>query len=325
VVSSSERVSIVFPHHVQDLAETTAFAALVRDGAADRLWLGQSLAVESHHALAALAGAGYRIPVGLSVALMALRHPFDAAAQARSLATLTGHAPVIGYGAAEPAFVAGLYGAPYARPASAVEEYVGVIRALLSGGPVDHRGPLFRVDRLALPGMEDVPRAEIGAGVLRPGMARAAGRAADAAISWMTPPGYVRDVLIPALQAGADTAGRPRPRVVTIVHAAVARPGRSPLVLAQRGARNHLRIHHYADMLRRAGLDVDTSDPVSAARELVEEGVFLYGKPGDLAAQIRHCFAAGIDEVVLNPVAVCQVHGFEAAVADLRDILAEFA
>ncbi|MEU9336324.1 LLM class flavin-dependent oxidoreductase [Streptomyces sp. NPDC048290] len=330
VLHGGEHISVLFPWMVRGLGELTTVADLVRDGTAHRLWLGQSLTVESHHALAYLAGAGYRIPVGLSVALMALRHPFDAAAQARSLAILTGHPPVIGYGAAEPEFAAALHGARYARPASAVAEYISVLRRLLDGDALQHRGPLFTADQVNLPPvMEELlpdPVAEVGAGVLRPGMARAAGRTADVAISWLTPPDYVRDVLIPALSAGAEAAGRTdRPRVVTVVHAAVARQGRSPLILAQLGAGNHLRVPHYADMLRRAGLDVDVSDPVCAARELVEEGVFLYGKPGDVAAGIRRHFAAGIDEVVVNPLAVAQVHGLDAALADLREILAEFA
>jgi alkanesulfonate monooxygenase SsuD/methylene tetrahydromethanopterin reductase-like flavin-dependent oxidoreductase (luciferase family) len=354
-MSDGTRISVLFPHHVQDLGELTGMAKLVRAGAARRLWLGQSLTVESNQALAYLAGAGFRIPVGLSVALTALRHPYDAAAQARSLALLTGHPPVVGYGAGEPLFVGALHGAPYDRPASAVAEYVGVMRALLKGGPVTHEGRTFRLGGAALPALRSVPAgrntspapdpagdrdartgageqlaevgagtplAEVGAGVLRPGMARAAGRSADVAISWLTPPSYVQEVLVPALEEGARAAGRPRPRLVTVVHAAVARPGRSPLPLAQRGTDKHLRVHHYADMLRRAGLDVDVSDPVSGARELVEAGVFLYGKPGDLAREFERYFEAGADEVVINPLAVAQMYGFPAALTDLTEILA---
>ncbi|WDN57294.1 LLM class flavin-dependent oxidoreductase [Streptomyces clavuligerus] len=313
------RVSVLFPHQIHDLTELTALAALVRDGAADRLWLGQSLAVESHHALAWLAGAGYRVPVGLSVALTALRHPYDAAAQARSLALLTGHAPVIGYGAGRPGFVRALHGHPYERPAAAVAEYLGAVRALLHGDPAAHRPELFPLGA-DLPAAPAAPLPELAAGVLRPGMAKAAARTADTAVGWMTPAPYVRDVLIPALDEGARTACRPRPRMVTVTHAAVARRGRSPLILAQRGAAAHLAAPHYAAMLRRAGLAVDASDPVAGARELVEEGVFLYGDPAELADRIRDCFAAGVDEVVLNPAGTAWTHGFAAALDDLRDI-----
>ncbi|MFI1890596.1 hypothetical protein [Streptomyces jumonjinensis] len=136
------------------------------------------------------------------------------------------------------------------------------MRSLLHGGPPGPAGPLFPLGAALPPAAAPTP--EIAAGVLRPGMARAAGRTADTAVS-------------------------------------------------------------YAAMLRLAGLDIDVSDPVSGARELVEEGVFLYGGPEELAARIRHCFASGIDEVVLNTSGVTQVHGFGEAVADLRDILAELS
>ncbi|MDP9681845.1 MULTISPECIES: hypothetical protein [Streptomyces] len=69
-----------------------------------------------------------------------------------------------------------------------------------------------------------------------------------------------------------------------MVHAALGRDGRNALLLAQLETGEHLRGHHYSDMLRRAGLDVHVSDPVGSARELVEERVSLYGKPGDVAA-----------------------------------------
>ncbi|MER6841096.1 LLM class flavin-dependent oxidoreductase [Streptomyces platensis] len=56
------------------------------------------------------------------------------------------------------------------------------------------------------------PKVDIGLGVLRPGMARLAGHIADVAITWLTPAAYLRDTVIPALRAGAESAGRPVPR-----------------------------------------------------------------------------------------------------------------
>lgn len=320
---SERHVSVLFPRQVTDPEELRPFADLVREGAAHRLWFGQSIGVESHHAPAWLAGAGYRIPVGIGVTLTALRNPVDAAVQARSVARLTGHAPVIGYGAAERKFVTGLRGAPYDRPAGVVGEYADVVRRLLHHQHVDHEGRHFRIRHRMHP--LDAPLPEIGAGVLRPGMARVAGGVTDAAITWLTPPAYVAEVLRPALAAGSEAAARPvPPRVVTFVHVALARPGRNALVLAQVGARTHLTLPHYSDMLRRAGLDVDPSDPVSGARELVDEGVFVFGKPGDVVAALGDYFSAEVDEVVINPLAVDTLHGRAETLADLREICAAF-
>jgi alkanesulfonate monooxygenase SsuD/methylene tetrahydromethanopterin reductase-like flavin-dependent oxidoreductase (luciferase family) len=235
---------------------------------------------------------------------------------------LTGHPVTVGYGAADATFVKGLRGTPYDKPAKAVEEYITIMRALLHGERVTHRGALFDMDQ-ALPPLNH-PKVEVGAGVLREAMARAAGRSADLAITWLTPAAYIRDTIVPALAEGAR--GRPDPpRVAAVVHVAVDRPGRSPMLLAQHGTYNHLRTGHYTDMLRKAGLDVDPSDPVAGARELVDEGVFVYGKPGDIAAAVRAHFAAGVDEVVLNPTSVANLFGTAEALRDLEQILAEFA
>jgi alkanesulfonate monooxygenase SsuD/methylene tetrahydromethanopterin reductase-like flavin-dependent oxidoreductase (luciferase family) len=316
------RVSVLFPQQPTDPRQILPYGELVRDSAFHALWMGQSLRIESHPALAYLAGAGCHIPVGISVGLMALRHPYDAALQARSVAALMERPVSIGYGAADAAFVTGLTGAPYAKPAAAVEEYVAVVRALLRGGRVRHQGRLFDVDH-TLVAMEH-PLVEIGAGVLRPAMARAAGRAAESAMTWLTPPNYLRDTVIPALAAGAAQAGRERPpRVVAMVPVGLAAPGRNPMLLAQQTVINHLRKTHYTDMLRRAGLDLDRSDPVAGVRELVDEGVFIYGKPGDVVGEIRRYHEVGVDEVILNITGVSNLYGDAALVDDLHQLAAE--
>ena len=319
---TDRRVSFLFPQQPTDPRGIVPYGRLVRDSPFHALWMGQSLRIESHPALAYLAGTGCRIPVGISVALTALRHPYDAALQARSLAALMEQPVAIGYGAADASFVAAITGAPYAKPAAAVEEYMTVVRALLRGGNVRHKGALFDID-YAFSEMEHPP-VEIGAGVLRPAMARAAGRAADVAMTWLTPPHYLRDTVVPALGAGAAQAGRQRrPRLVAMVPVGFAGPGRNSLLLAQNTVMNHMRKVHYTDMLRRAGLDVDRSDPVAGVREVVEEGIFVYGKPGDVAREIHRYHEAGVDEVVLNVTGVVNLHGDTALLDDLHDLAGE--
>jgi len=312
-------VSVLFPIQPTDIREVLPFGQLVRESGAARLWMGQSLMIESHPAFAFLAGTGCRVPVGIGVGLIPLRHPLDAALQARALAVLMEHPVTVGYGASDPGFVTSVLGAPYERPAAAVEEYISIVRALLNERRVDHRGCTFRVSARLEP--LDHPRVEVGAGVLRPAMARAAGRCADVAITWLTPPRYLRDVILPALVAARRTAA---PRLVTMVQVGVDRPRRNPMLLAQYGAGNHLRTQHYTDMLRRAGLDVHPSDPVAGARQLVEQRLYVFGKPGDIAAELRRYREAGVDEVILNVTAVALLYGMDAALADLRDVLSEF-
>ncbi|GAA3092625.1 hypothetical protein GCM10020254_42080 [Streptomyces goshikiensis] len=69
-------LSLMYPLMASDLDELAAFGETVRDLALERLYLGQSLVVDTHQAFAHLAGRGIRVPAGTSVALTALRHPW---------------------------------------------------------------------------------------------------------------------------------------------------------------------------------------------------------------------------------------------------------
>ena len=66
--------------------------------------------------------------------------------------------------------------------------------------------------------------------------------------------GKRRNVLLPAMKEGAARSGRSVPRVATVVHAAVDRPGRDIPAVALAAARAHLSADHYTAMLRRAGI-----------------------------------------------------------------------
>lgn len=65
---------------------------------ASRLWQGQSVMIEPHQGFVAAAGGGFRVPTGLGVTLMPLRHPYEAALQARSPAMATGQPVIAGFG-----------------------------------------------------------------------------------------------------------------------------------------------------------------------------------------------------------------------------------
>jgi alkanesulfonate monooxygenase SsuD/methylene tetrahydromethanopterin reductase-like flavin-dependent oxidoreductase (luciferase family) len=319
VTGGRSPAAVLFPQQASHADLLVPFARAAIAGGARRLWTGQSMAAESHQVFAYLAGMGFRLPVGLGVTLMPLRHPVEAAVQARSLALLTGHPVVAGYGAATPDLVARLRGSPYRVPAAAAAGYAGAVRRSLDGDPGRHECEAC-TSEVGLPAMPH-PVVEIGLGVLRPAMARAAGAIADVAVTWMTPPGYLRDVLVPALALGAAQRRRP-PRIATVVHAAVARPERDPRRLALAAARSHLSAPHYTDMLRRAGIPAYPTDPAAGAEALVDAGVYVYGSPAHIAECVRGYRDAGVDEIVLNPAGVAFVHGNDAAVTDLSEMLA---
>lgn len=321
MTSMEHSTSIVCPLMVADIGQVLPMARLLQQrGGTGRLWLGQSLRVETHQVFAALTGMGVRIPMGSGVALAPLRHPYDAAMQARSVAALSGMPYVAGIGPAAPEFQRSLRKDPYAAPLAAMREYVSIMRRLLADEHVDFAGDHYHVRGRLVP--QSHSSVELGLGVLRPRMARLAGAVADVAVTWMTPAHYVADTLVPALAEGATAADRPRPRVATMVHVAVARPGRDIRRTALAGAGAHLGAAHYTDMLRRSGVEAWPDDPAAGADALVKSGVFVSGSADEIARELDVYRRSGVDEIGLNPAGVIQSEGLGAAMTDLEDIFA---
>ena len=315
--------SILMPFVPIRLEQVLAYAALTQWSGAHRLWQGQATLTEPHQGFVFAAACGFRVPAGLGVTLMPLRHPYEAALQAQSLAIATGHPVVAGFGPGGLSFQRSILGQPYRSQLGAVREYVTTVRRLLAGEEVDYEGEFFSCKAK----LEPLPRppVEVGVGVLRPAAARLAGEVADAAITWLTPASYVRDVLLPELRAGAQAAGRAVPRVICIVPVALALPGRDLHELALISNSGHMRLPHYQDMLRRSGITVDMADPTASAKALIEGRAFLAGALEEVAGELRAYQEAGADEVVLNVTGVCGRFGERAALAELETVLKEVA
>ncbi|MCX2928449.1 LLM class flavin-dependent oxidoreductase [Streptomyces sp. NEAU-W12] len=313
--------SVLMPFAPPRPEQILPFAALTQWSGAHRLWQGQAMLNQPHQAFAYAAASGFRVPVGLGVTLMPFTHPYEAALQAQSLAAATGHPVVAGFGPGAAVLQRSMCGAPYRSPLAASREYLTAVRGLLDGELVEQDGTYFTCHGKLLP----VPRPpiEVGLGVLRPGMARLAGEVADTAITWLTPAAYLRDTIVPALREGAKAAGRPVPRLVSIVPVALAEADRAPAALALASNIGHLRLPHYVDMLRRSGIRTDSSDPAAGAAALVEGRAFLYGEPKVLAEEFAAYREAGVDEIVLNVTGVNGMYGSRTALRELETVLAE--
>lgn len=311
--------SVLTPFMPSRSEQIYPLSALVTHTGAGRLWQGQALIVDPYQTFAAAAGAGFRVPVGIGVGLMPFRHPFDAALAARSLALGTGHPVVAGFGPGAPILQQALLGRPYPSPLTATREYLSIVAGLLRGEEVDHQGEYFRC-RFQMAG-PPVPGIEVGVGVLRPKMAALAGELADVAITWLTPASYVRDEITPRLTAAAAAAARPVPRVAVVVPVCLPRNGVDPVDVFLAGSAGHLRLPHYQDMMRRAGVVVDVDDPAKTVRSGMEQGAFIYADADEMPEALGAFGAAGIDEIVLNTTGVSQSHGFAAALDALGSIL----
>ncbi|WUH97795.1 LLM class flavin-dependent oxidoreductase [Spirillospora sp. NBC_00431] len=313
--------SIMMPFTPTRAEQILPYAALTQFSEAHRLWQGQSEIGDPHQSFTFAAASGFRVPAGTGVLLMPHRHPAAAAAHAQALAVTMGHPVVAGYGPGAEILQRALLGAPYRSPLTATREYLTIVREALTGKPVEHRGDHFSC-RFALKPVPGPP-VEVGAGVLRPAMARVAGECADVAITWLAPADYLRDVIVPALREGAEAAGRPTPRLVSLVPVALAEDGRDLPAMVAAAHSGHLRLPHYAAMLRRCGIDVDTSDLPSAARALIKTGAFVGGRLPEIRDRLHAYAEAGADEIALNLSAVHVSEGGTTSLRELHTILKE--
>lgn len=311
----------MFPLQPTDIGTVMMYGRMAEQTRSQRLWCGQSLAIETHQVFAALAGRGLGLEFGSAVALTPLAHPATAAVRAQTVAALSGARYIAGFGPGAVAFQRAALGEPYASPLGAMEQYLRIVRGVIDGTVGDvGKGP-WHWDGIELPQWE-LPFVELGVGVLRTGMARLAGRLADWAITWLTPTAYLRGTLSSVIAEAAADAGRPAPRIATIVPCAIDRPTRDMAEIAFRATGTHLRFPHYTGMLGQAGVDVDVSDPRAGAQALLDNGVFLTGSAIDIAAGIKRYHDAGVSDVILSVGGVHMTEGAGAALADLSAILA---
>lgn len=291
------KVSAYAPFAPATTVEVAWWAAMVHSMGLDRLWFGQPATVDVAQGIAFAAGRGHRCPVGSGVTLTPTRHVMQTALELRGLVSTTGHRVVACFSPGDPVVQKAFTGAAYRSPFTATTEFLTALRGLLSGKPTTVDGTYVTVDARQ-PGPDVTDDVEIGLGVLRPRMAELAGALADSLITWLATPAYLHEVLLPAVDAGAATADRPRPRTVTTLHAVLAADDADPLHLAHRAVGTHLRAPHYQDLLTRCGIPVRDGG-ASALRAVLDHGVVTYGPPEDVAARAAALRRAGADEVAV--------------------------
>ena len=166
-----------------------------------------------------------RITLRTAITLAFVRSPTLAAYNAWDLAHFSDGRFELGLGTQIRQTIEGRFGMPGSEPVSRMGEYVAALRALFgafaTGGDVHVEGESYAITRLQPyfnPGPDaSLPAPPVFLGAVNPGMCELAGRAADGIVTHMTnsDPGYLRDVVHPALRRGAEAARRPVPTVIT--------------------------------------------------------------------------------------------------------------
>ncbi len=201
--------------HSDDLHALGGEAAAYERLGADGLWSRETVHDPFLPLLVAALATG-RVRLGTAIAVAFARTPFAIAQTAWDLQRVSGGRLLLGLGTQVRAHIERRFGAEFEHPAARIADYIRCLRAIWdtfqNGARPAYEGRFYRFTLISdffNPGPIAHPKIPISlAGVGEP-MARAAGEVADGFhVHPLHSPGYLRDVVRPAVVEGARAAGR---------------------------------------------------------------------------------------------------------------------
>jgi F420-dependent oxidoreductase-like protein len=234
-----------------------------------------------------------RIQLGTSIVPTFPRHPLVMVQQTQVVAQLAPGRFRLGVGPSHrPTMIS--MGMNFTSPIGHLREYVQILKAILQRGRVDFDGEFYHAhEQISEP--LDVP---VMASALQRGSFELCGAEADGAISWICPPTYLRDVALPAMQAGADKVGRPVPPL--IAHAPVCvHDNPDEVRAAVREQIMNPRLPFYQRMLIAAGYPEAERGEWSDA---MIDGAVFWGSEAQVTERIEEMMSIGATELLASPV-----------------------
>ena len=238
-----------------------------------------------------------RVKLGTSIVPTWPRHPVIAAQQALALTQLAPGRFRLGVGPSHQQSIERTYGIPFHTPLANLREYLLITRSLLHRGQVQFEGHHYRAYTSFPTPAPDVP---VMASALRSRSFEMCGELADGAISWICPEHYLRDVALPALQRGAQQAGRLPPPLVAHVPICVHDDRLEAIAAVRDQFGRYTQMPFYARMLEAAGFSEVEGQPWSDA---MVTAVAAIGNEHDVAERLDGMFGWGAGELLFSVVA----------------------
>ena len=222
------------------------------------------------------------------------RHPVVMAQQAQVISQLAPGRFRLGVGPSHRPIIQETFGLNFHAPLGHLSEYLRILKTLLQEGSVDFDGDYYRAHgRIASP--VDVP---VMASALQAKSFELCGAEADGAISWVCPGAYLRDVALPAMKAGAETAGRPVPPL--IAHAPVCVHDNPDEVRAAiREQVSNPGLPFYQRMFAAAGFPEASKGGWSDA---MIDATAVWGNESQVMEKLDGLFALGATEILASPI-----------------------
>jgi F420-dependent oxidoreductase-like protein len=260
-----------------------------------QLWMTQNpTSLESLTVFAAAFVRTQRVRLGTSIVPTYPRHPLALAQQAATVNMLGPGRLRLGVGTSHRPSIERTYGLPMVRPLAHLREYVGMLRAALWAGEVDHQGQFFT----ARATLTQTPRLPILIAALGAAAYRLAGEVSDGAISWNSPPAYLRDVALPALRAGATAAKRQTPPLVAHIWVGLSDDKEAVETTAKQALAGYARLPFYANMFAAAGYPLEDG----AVSDALVEQLVVQGVEDTVTQRLTELLDSGLNELLLTIV-----------------------
>jgi 5,10-methylenetetrahydromethanopterin reductase len=251
-------------------------------------WMANIFGLDALTALA-VAGSGVDgIEIGTAVVPTYPRHPAVLAQQALTTALALGGRLALGIGLSHQIVIEDMYGYSFGGPATHMSEYLSVLLPALEGEQVNFTGTTMRANiGLSTPRTGRVP---VLLAAMAPRMLKLAGQRTDGTILWMTGPATVKDYIAPTINAAAQEAGRPAPRVVCILPVCVTDDPEAAKARAAKVFEIYGHLPSYRAMLDREG----AAGPADVA---------IVGEEDTVATQITALADCGVTDFVAGEFA----------------------
>ena len=178
----------------------------------DTYWAPQ---IFGHDALTALAVAGREVPrieLGTSVVPTFPRHPMMLAQQALTVNAACDGRLTLGIGLSHQVVIETLMGMSFDKPVRHLRDYLSILGPLSRQEPVNYHGEMY--SSMGAVTVKGATPFGIVVAALGPQMLKVAAELADGTLTWCTGPNTLADHTIPTINAAAEAAGRPAPRVI---------------------------------------------------------------------------------------------------------------
>lgn len=170
-----------------------------------------------------IAQATSRIEIGTAVVPLQSRHPIALVQQSLSTQLVAQGRFTLGLGPSHHWIIQDMLGLAYERPAALTGDYLDVIEAAMAGpGPITVQNDSFTISNPMY--VTDQPRMQVMLAALGPVMLQLAGSRTDGTILWLADERAIESHIAPRINAAAEEAGRPAPRIVAGVPVCVCLP-----------------------------------------------------------------------------------------------------